>query len=66
MRLTDEAKQNLKVDQPIDLEDYDLEKLSAALEKSFHDLDRVISISRLGDFVVSDETYYAERGQKTF
>ena len=64
--LTDEAKQNLKVDQPIDLEDYDLEKLSAALEKSFHDLDRVISVSRLGDFVVSDETYYAERGQKLF
>ena len=64
--LTDEAKQNLKVDEPIDLEDYDLEKLSAALEKSFHDLDRVISVSRLGDFVVSDETYYVERGQKLF
>ena len=64
--LTDEAKQNLKVDEPIDLEDYDLDKLSAALEKRFHDLDTILSISRLGDFAVSDETYYVERGQKLF
>ena len=64
--LTDEAKQNLKVDEPIDLEDYDLDKLSAALEKRFQDLDTMLSISRLGDFVVSDETYYVERGQQLF
>jgi photosystem II stability/assembly factor-like uncharacterized protein len=64
--LTDEAKQNLTVDEPIDLEDYDLDKLSAALEKRFHDLDTILSISRLGDFVVSDETYYVERGQRLF
>ena len=64
--ITDEAKQNLKVDEPIDLEDYDLDKLSAALEKRFHDLDTILSVSHSGDFVVSDETYYVERGEKLF
>ena len=64
--LTDEAKQNLKIDEPIDLEDYDLDKLSAALEKRFQDLDTILSVSHLGDFVVSDETYYVERREKLF
>lgn len=64
--LTEEAKQNPDMDEPIDLEDYDPDKLSAALEKRFQDLDRILSLSRLGDFVVSDETYYVERGQKLF
>lgn len=64
--LTEEAKQNPDMDEPIALEDYDPDKLSAALEKRFQDLDRILSLSRLGDFVVSDETYYVERGQKLF
>ena len=64
--LTEEAKQNLKVDAPTNLEDYDLDKLSVALEKRFHDLETILSLSRLGDFVISNETYYVERGQKLF
>ena len=64
--LTAEVKQNLEMDEPIDLEDYDPDKLSAALMKRFQDLDVVLSLSRLGDFVVSDETYYIERGQNLF
>lgn len=64
--LTEEAKQNREIDEPIDLEDYDPDKLSAALNKRFQDLDAILSLSRLGDFVVSDETYYVERGQKLF
>ena len=64
--LTEEAKQNFKVDESLDLEDYDPDKLSTALMKRFHDLDAILSLFRLGDFVVSDETYYVERGQKLF
>ncbi|MYG07586.1 hypothetical protein F4167_13415, partial [Candidatus Poribacteria bacterium] len=66
--LTEEAKQGLEIemDEPIDLEDYDPDKLSAALNKRFQDLDAILSLSRLGDFVVRDETYYVERRQKLF
>ena len=64
--LTEEFKQNRMVQEPIDLEDYDPDKLNAALTKRFQDLDAILSLSRLGDFVVSDETYYVERGQKLF
>ena len=64
--LTEQAKQNREIDEPIDIEDYDPDKLSAALNKRFQDLDAILSLSRLGDFVVSDETYYVERRQKLF
>ena len=64
--LTEEAKQNREIDEPIDLEDYDPDKLTAALNKRFQDLDAILSLSRLGAFVVSDETYYVERSQKLF
>lgn len=64
--LTEQAKQNRKVEEPIALEDYDPDKLNVALNKRFQDLDAILSLARLGDFVVSDETYYVERGQKLF
>ena len=64
--LTEEFKQNRKVEEPIDLEDYDPDKLNVALNKRFQDLDTILSLARLGDFVVSDETYYVGRRQKLF
>lgn len=63
---TAEAKQNFTVDEPLALEDYDPDKLGAALTKRFHDLDAILALGYSGDFVVSDETYYVERGQKLF
>ena len=62
--LTEKAKQNFKVDEPLNLEDYDPDKLNAALEKSFHDLDTVVAISSSGNYAVSNTTFYVEHGQK--
>ena len=62
--LTEEAKQNFKVDEPLNLEDYDPDKLSAALENSFHDFDTIVAISRSGNYAVSNTTFYVEHGQK--
>ena len=62
--LTEEAKQNFKLDEPLNLEDYDPDKLSVALEKSFHDIDTIVAISRSGDYAVSNTTFYVEHGQK--
>ena len=64
--LTAEAKQNFKIDEPVELKDYDPDKLDAALMKIFHDLDAMLAIGAPGDFVVSDANYYVERGEKLF
>ena len=64
--LTEEAKQNLKVDEPIDLEDYDLEKLRGALDERYQDLDKLIAFGRSGEFAVSGDTYYVEHKRKLF
>ena len=64
--LTEKAKQNFKVDEPLALEDYDFEKLSTALNKRFDDLDAMLSITRSGDYAVSNTTFYIERGQRLF
>ena len=62
--LTKEAKQNFRVDELFNLEDYDPNKLSSALEKSFHDLDTILTISSSGEYAVSNTTFYVEHGQK--
>ena len=62
--LTEKAKQNFKIDELLNLEDYDPDKLSAALEKSFHDSDTILAISRSGDYAVSNTAFYVEHGQK--
>ena len=64
--LTAEAKQNIKVDEPLALEDYEPDKLAAALTKRFHDLGGIIAIARSGTFVVSGANFYVERGEKLF
>lgn len=64
--LTGEAKQNFKVSEPLALEDYDPDKLEGALMKRFQDLDTIIALAYSGDFVVSDTSYYVERGEKLF
>ena len=64
--LTAEAKQNFKVNEPLELEDYEPNKLDAALTKRFHDLGAIIAILRSGDFVVSGANCYVERGEKLF
>ena len=64
--LTDEAKQNLKVDESIDLEDYDLKKLTDALNTRHQDLDKLIAFGRSGKFAVSGETFYVEHKRKLF
>lgn len=64
--LTEETKQNFKVDKPLDLADYDLDKLSAALTKQFHEINPTLSLARSGNFAISDTAYYVERRQKLF
>lgn len=64
--ITGEAKQNFKVSEPLVLEDYDPDKLGVALMKRFHDLDTIIALAYAGDFVVSNTSYYVERGEKLF
>ena len=64
--LTEEAKQDFKVGEPLAPEDYDPDTLGAALMKHFHDLDTILALGYSGDFVVSDTNYYVERGEKLF
>ncbi len=64
--LTEEAKQNFKVDEPIDFEDYDLKKLRGALDERYQELDKLIALGRSGKFAVSGETYYVEHNRKLF
>ena len=46
--LTEEAKQNLKMDEPVELKDYDPDKLGEALTKYFHDLDAMLALRGSG------------------
>ena len=63
---TEKAKQNLEQGIPPNPEDIDVEQLNETLNKALQEHASASMMSFIGNFAVSDDTYYVEYGQKLY